>query len=51
MGLSGCDGAMPNRDVTGFDRDASMSACDVTNSDLGPSMSNHDVTGYRTIFA
>jgi hypothetical protein len=51
MGLSGCDGAMSNRDLTGSDRDASMSACDVTSSDVGASVSNHDVAGYRAIFA
>jgi hypothetical protein len=65
MGPSGCDGAMSNRDVTGFDggpstcardvtgfdRDAPMSACDATGSDVEASMSNHDVAGYRAIFA
>jgi hypothetical protein len=44
MGPSGCDGAMSNRDVTGFDRDAPMSACDATGSDVEASMSNHDAT-------
>jgi hypothetical protein len=30
--------------VTGFDRDAPMSACDATGSDVEASMSNHDAT-------
>jgi hypothetical protein len=35
---------MPNRDVAGSDRDASMSGCDVTSSG-DASMPNRDVTG------
>jgi len=63
MGLSGCDGSMsnrdltgsgrdgpmPNRDVTGFGRDGSMPNREVTGSDA--SMSNDDVTLYLAISA